>query len=297
MRYGVRQIGLAVVVIILASVSSPAADMEREIRARLLGAWVITGVETYSDCRGMYTNNRINGSLVKSGGAHRFQIGELAKVDKINVHRSRVDVLLSVPEPLLVPYEDGPFTLYNEVPCRIELEVELSRQTVKKKDSAEVERTLEAILERHNRLEQAEQSPSWNRRQMASYPDDYDTVLREHAVWQANRINESIQARIDEAVEETSRVVNRVSSDPDYLAGFAVGVEEARATELVDCRSLMAVRFLPAQRPSSGNDEQARARDRGRRGNRDGKNLVFGLEMAQRLPACFVPIPELPLQG
>lgn len=296
MRNCLRRTGLGMLVMTMASVVSPAADMEQEIRARLLGAWVVADVETYSDCSGKYTNNRINGGLVKSRGSHRFEAGELAKVDKINVHRSRVDVLLSVREPLLVSYVDGPFTLYNEVSCKVELEVEISRQTVKTKNSAEVVRTLEAILARHSRLEQAEASSSWNRREMESYPDDYDTTLREHEIWQAQQINASIQARIDQAAEETSQAVDRVSSDPDYLAGFALGIENARAVDLADCRALMTVRFLPPPRPSSGDEAQARARDRGLRGTRDGTNLVFGVKLARRLPGCFVPIPELPAQ-
>lgn len=289
----VRWAGLGVVVLAMGVALSPAADMDREIQSRFLGAWVITGLETYSDCRGRYTNNRINGRLVKSRGVHRFEVGELVKVDKIDVHRSRVDVLLSVHEPLLVSHAEGPFTLYDEVDCRIELEVELPRQMVKKKDSEAVVKTLAAVLERYSRLAEAEGSSSWNQREMDSYPDDYGSTLREFEIWQAHQINESIQARIDQAEEETARAVDRVSSDPDYLEGFAVGVEEARAVSLRDCPALMAVRFLPALRPSSGDDAEARSEDRGRRGFRDGTNLVFGLELTRRLPACFVPIPAL----
>ncbi len=294
MKIQIWRIGLGLSILFLGSISSPVADMEPEIRARLLGAWVITHIETYSDCRGKYTNNRINGNLVKSGGSYRFQVGELGKVEKIHLHRSRIDVLLSIPEKILAPYGDGPFTLYRELRCRVELEVELPRQMVKKKDSAEVVRMLGALFEGHSRRDQAEESSSWNQREMEPYPDDYDLTLQRHEIWQAEQLNASIQARIDQAVEETSQVVNRVNSDPDYLAGFGVGVEEARAVDLENCPALMAVRFMSPPRPSSGDDAHARAEDRGRQGARDGTNLVFGVELIRRLPACFVPIPELP---
>lgn len=92
--------------------TTPAADLEQELRGRWLGAWVVTTVDTYSNCQGLATNNRIHGELVHGQGQHRFDRGELARVEKVDAKRSRVDLHLLLSEPLLVAYQEGPFTLY-----------------------------------------------------------------------------------------------------------------------------------------------------------------------------------------
>ena len=43
-----------------------------------------------------------------------FAQGELAKVDKINLKRARIDLYLSLGEPVLASHMDGPFELYDE---------------------------------------------------------------------------------------------------------------------------------------------------------------------------------------
>ena len=108
-----------------------AGGIEKDINKRWLGAWVVTRSEMYSDCNAVYTQNRINGSLVSGRGARRFQPGELAKVTKVDAGRHRIDVRISLVEPVLLTYREGPFTLYDEASCRVELEVEVSRDQVK----------------------------------------------------------------------------------------------------------------------------------------------------------------------
>ena len=69
------------------------------------------------------------GNLVTGGGHWRFQPGELAKLDKVDVNRSRIDLHLSLSEPMLVPWQEGPFTLYRESACKVELEIAVPRES------------------------------------------------------------------------------------------------------------------------------------------------------------------------
>jgi hypothetical protein len=260
-----------------------AGELEKNVKARWLGAWIVINVESYSDCGGMYTNNRVNGTLVKSKGDHGFEPGELAKIDKIDVKRSRVDVLATVSEPLLLPYPEGPFTLYREARCKIEFEVMLLRDAVKNKNVDAVDGALAAILERHATLAQASDSDSWNGREMEHYPEDYELTLAKVAVWKAEQTNLKVEKKLGTALEETTRLGDRVNGDAVYLAGFARGVETARSNRPSDCPAMLAIDLRP------GSDEQA-----SERGFRDGQNLVHGLELLRRLPECYVPVPELP---
>jgi len=277
--------------------ASLAGSIENTMKSRWLGAWVVTTVDTYSDCSGMYTNNRINGNLVKSKGARRFYTGELAKVDKVDMKRSRLDVMLTLNEPILVPYHEGPFTLYREAWCKIEFEVEVPRQIVKSRDADRVEADVLNIVERYASEREAVASETWNQREREPYPEDYERTLAELEVWRANQTNLAIQAKLDHATDETTRLVDRMAGDLNYLAGFAHGVELARAKDLGYCSQLMATSLDLQYTPRP--EELGAAGDhpmlyRQFKGYKDGMLLVFGLEMMRGLPNCFVPVPELP---
>ena len=121
---------LVPVLLLSVAVPATAGDFQRTLQGDWLGAWVVVRGESYSDCNGGYTRNRINGTLVKGSAAWRFAPGELAKLDKVDLKRSRLDLSLTFDEPFLVSYQDGPFTLYREARCRVELEVEIDRKSV-----------------------------------------------------------------------------------------------------------------------------------------------------------------------
>ena len=275
-----KRILLVLVILSLIPAAASAGDLQKALKSRWLGAWVVTNVESYSDCSGMHTNNRINGNLVKSNGRYNFQAGELAKLEKVDAKRSRLDLMLSFQEPLLVPMQDGPFTLYNEVSCRIELEVELPRQLVKTKDVAAIEEFLGLVVERHANVNSAQDSSAWNMREIESYPEDYEVTLAEHAVWKANQYNAMVESKLEIALEETSRIPDRVQNEPDYMTHFLNGVRLARDNHLNSCEKMMGYTF------------NGRIGDTSDPAWRDGKNLVYGLEMIRQLPRCFVPVPE-----
>ncbi len=273
---------LVLVILSLVPAAASAGELQKALKSRWLGAWVVTSVEAYSDCSGMHTNNRINGNLVKSQGRFSFQAGELAKLEKVDAHRSRLDLMLSFQEPLLVARQDGPFTLYNEATCRIELEVELPRELVKSKDVAAIEEFLSLVVERHTNVNSAQGSSTWNMREIEPFPEDYEVTLAEHAVWKATQYNAMVEAKLEIAMQETSRIPDKVQTEPEYMTHFVSGVRTARENRLGSCEQMMGYMF------------------RGRTGDtsdpawRDGRNLVYGLELIRELPQCFVPVPDPP---
>jgi len=272
-----------------------AGELERDLKSRWLGAWVVTSVETYSDCSGNYTNNRVNGKLVKSSGSQRFFFGELAKVEKINAKKSRIDVHLALAEPLLLSYQEGPFTLYREAHCRVELEVVVPREVVREKDVSRIDASLRLVLERYATESAAMSSPLLNGREREPYPEDYDQTLAELEAWRAEQTNAAVRAQLDRAREETSRLADRLSSDPDYLAGFGKGVEDARALDLRACSTMLGLDLEPKRRRVERTEKaEDTSAARESRGFEDGRKLVLGLELMRRLPSCFVALPGRP---
>jgi hypothetical protein len=283
---------------VLASGAAEAGQLQKALKGDWLGAWVVTRTEASSDCGGAYTDNRVNGTLVKSSGAWRFQAGELAKLDKVDLKRSRMDLLLTLQEPFLVPYQDGPFTLYREAWCQVELEIEIPRELVKGKDEDAIEQAMLAVLERYATEDEAIASGDYNGREREDYPDDYETTLARHAVWQAEQVNAAVQDRLDHAVFETARLTDRVDRNPVYLQGFAEGVTAARGVNLEACPNLLSLDLGEIRRQAA----RAKAREAGLSaewisGYEDGKVLVYGLEMIRNLPACRVPVPALDEPG
>jgi hypothetical protein len=290
-----KRFAILIVIVMIFPVSTLASKLEQNLKSRWLGAWVVTTVETHSDCNGYYTANRVNGRLVNSRGGHRFEKGELAKVVRVDAKRRRVDLLLSLPEPLLRSYNDGPFTLYEEVTCRMELEVEIPREMVKSKDASSIDRTLAPLLERFATLEQAEQSRRWNGREREDYPHDYQQTLAEHAIWKAEQQNTLVRSRIDEALQVTEEITARVSSDSPYLSGFSLGVEVARNMEVGQCSQLLSIDLSPPKRRATRvSNQDSEMPPRVARGYEDGRRLVLGLEMISGLPECYVPVPDQP---
>src|SRR5213594_3347074 len=264
-----RHVFVTAILLIVAATSVPVAagELERTLESRWRGAWVLTAVDTFSDCAGTHTNNRVNGTLVSSRGRIRFRPGELAQVGKVDLKRSRLDILVGVPEPILVSFRDGPFTLYNETRCLIELDVELPRSLVSNDDANGIDAAIAPVLKRFTNQDEALQA------------------------------NAAIQARIDKALEETARLTDRVTSDPDYLKGFAAGVEAMRAVDLGQCGELMSRDFTnvaPAPKQIAVASFAGEAAGRYTRGFQDGQRLVYGLECLRRLPQCMVPVPPAP---
>ena len=296
MRMKLRTIGL-VLGMALGFLSLPAfaGKTEDMLETRWRGAWVVTTADVYSECSGGYTDNDVNGGLIRSKGRFRFQAGELAQVKDLDLEHSGVVLSLSLPEPLLISYQDGPFTLYREARCLVSLDMELPRQMVSHKDLGAIEGEINQVVTRFTRQDEAMRSRDWNRRKCDPYPDDYDRTLAKHAAWKAQQTNDAIQARIDQSSEESSRITDRVSSNPDYLKGFASGIEAVRSIDLSTCDELLARSFQNiVPRPPQMATLLGGAVAEFQRGYQDGGKLVFALESLRRLQGCMVEVPEVP---
>lgn len=291
-----KRYALIALALLICPALAHAGKLENTLQRRWLGAWVVTTVETYSDCGNAYTANRLNGRLVSSRGRNSFERGELAKLERVDVKRSRLDILMTLRVPLLVPRQEGPFTLYDERECRVEMEVALPRELVKSRDVAGIETILSAVVHRHASESEARGSRAWNGRERQDYPDDYELTLAKLEIWRAEQTNLRVQERLDLTFEETTRLTDRLSSDASYLAGLARGIEAGKAVKLAGCRSLMTVNLTGPKKPPVAEANQTNYQSRSDRGYQDGRTLILSLELLRRLPECFVEVPELPRQ-
>jgi hypothetical protein len=268
-----------------------ADDLERALEARLRGAWAIATVEVYSDCAGTYTNNHVTAGGVASRGDRRFAPGELAKVDKLSLKRSGLDLFLTLAAPVLRPRLEGPFQLFDERECKVQLMFELDRRLVASEDTAGVLAAVDAVLETAPSLDAAQGAERWNRRERESYPEDYELTLARYEAWKAEQANLAVAARSEQALADALRDLERVHRDPPYADGFAAGVEAMRAWAETDCASLVIASFSSA--------EQGPPKERGpdrawTLGFHDGQELAFNLRLVDRLRGCFVPVPPVP---
>jgi hypothetical protein len=87
-------------------------------------------------------------------------------------------------------------------------------------------------------------------------------------------------------------VTDRIRRNPDYLDGFAVGVELLRSIAVTDCGSLLDASFTSFEkRPSSSDRAGAADKEAWDKGCADGQRLAFALHLLHHLPRCFVPVP------
>lgn len=256
-----------------------AAGLEDQLNARWRGGHVVTRLAIASSCDGFYNDNEVVGVRADSKARRRFAAGEAARVERIGVRRGRVDVFLDLTEGVLEEVRDGPFTLYEPRTCKAQLRVPVPDRW----SAEQAEARLGELLELHGSVREAEASPAWNRRRREPFPEGYEKTLAAYEVWKAAQKNAAIQARMDDAIEEASRIGERVHSDPEYLQGFAEGVDKVRDRYLGDCGSLAAGSFSPDSRGGKSSEWK--------RGYEDGQRLGWNLALLRRLKECFVPAP------
>lgn len=253
------------------------ADVEGQLNARWRGGYAVARLPIASSCDDFYNDNDVVGSRAESKSRRRFAAGELVRVERIGVHRGRIDLFLDLTEDVLEEVHDGPFTLYEPRTCKIQLRVPVPDRW----SGEQIETRLGELLELHGSDREAEASPLWNQRRREPFPEGYEKTLVAYEVWKANQKNAAVQARMDAAIEEASRITDRVHSDPEYLKGFADGMQRGRDRHLGDCPSLASASFYP---DSKGSGEW-------KRGYEDGQRLGWNLELLRRLKGCFVPVP------
>ena len=272
-----------------------AGSFENDLRARWRGAWVVVETEAYSSCASGYSENRIHEMLVHGSG-ERFKAGELARVEAVQVRKKSVELRVSFTAMHLLPYQDGPFDLYSPRHCRVQLQVGVSKETIKGKDVDGVDAVLLGVVERHATEDGARASQSWNRRADDEYPADYPLTLARHAAWQAEQLNLTVTAKKELALDEAGKVTARIRSDPPYLEGFASGAMRMRQWKTIECGELIAKPF-PKVRHSVPEEHEGDGHESWREGFEDGQLIVYSVLMIERLPTCYVEVPEVPAES
>jgi len=283
-----RQAIAAIVLI----VGSPLAyaDLEDQLQARWSGAWLIVNGELYSNCNGTTTDNYINGDLISGRGLRQFPAGELARITKVNVRRRRVDLTLALEEPVLMEHRDGPFTLYTEASCRVELIVDFADQRTKDLGIEEIEAQFGLWIDRYARRADAEQSDRWNQRERRDYPEDYELTLAEYRSWKVEQHNSLVSARIDESIGESRRLLAAVRTDADFGAGLSEGIVAMRAKFGSDCAQLVA------STPDTYRQAAEAPSELWADGYQTGQHLAYHIELGRALEGCYLTPDDLPVE-
>jgi len=265
-----------------------ASALEDTLEHQLVGAWAISTVEMRSDCSGIYNNNEVHAAGVSAKASHLFQPGEMVRISKINLKSSRIDLFLKLAEPILQPHMDGPFELFDQHSCKVQLIIPLSRSMIRAKNLDGIRAEVDRVLHVHSSRQAAADDPLWNHRQRADYPENYDETLYQHAVWKAEQVNMEISDRIARAEQDAVRVLDRVRSNRSYTAGFAAGIQSMRRWDERDCDDLLRVSLTTVCRKPEHSGKEYEE------GFKDGEELAFDLLLAEGLAQCFVPPPPRP---
>lgn len=273
-----------------AASAGAASELDDRLNQRLRGAWAVLEVEVYSGCAGTYSDNVVGDSGVAGKAPYRFEAGELVKIDKVNAKRERVDLLLTLAVPLRTSRMDGPFELFDDRECRVQLIVPIPREQLRASDDGSIVTRIEELTTLYPSLDEARDSDAWNGREMQPLPADYDRTLQRHAVWKAEQTNAAVLEAARRAVADAAGVVDDLSDDEDYLAGFAAGAEKMSSFSTTECSLLLATVFS-SHDTNAPKDKPKRWRD----GWRDGQELIFNVLLADRLQACLVAVPPGPV--
>ena len=274
----------------MAAAVSSASELGSRLDRELKGGWGVLELEVYSACGGTYSDNEVGSAGVASKARNRFAAGELVKIDDVKVKRQRVDLFLTLDAPLRVSRMDGPFELFDQRSCRVQLMVYVPRELVK---SANLDALLTEV-KKHVTLyasrDDAELSGDWNGRSMEPLPDDYEETVQRHAAWKAEQTNAAVRDGIDHALSEAAEAVEDLDDDADYLAGFAEGAEKMSDLTVTNCDSLVNLSFT-SYRKNADSEKSRGWKD----GWNDGQKIVFHVLLADRLRSCLVPVPAPPL--
>lgn len=275
-----RSLALTAFVLALTSVPPVRADAEGDLRARWAGATVLTKLPVFSECTDHFTDNTVPANGVPRGDGLRFGAGEIATVDKIDVTWTRIDVSIGFLEPYRVTWKDGPYTLYDQRRCRVQLKLELPRDV--RKDAGKAGAAIAALLEVHPNAAEARRAAAFNGRRVEAYPPNWERTRAEYEVWHAARVNSAIQERIDTLLREAQDVVDRGRDDEAYQRCFGKGARGRSYQSFSSCESLLTTYYV-----SSGSCENQRGYD-------DGGRLAWTVGMVRALTACLVPAAPPP---
>ena len=265
------------------------------IENRWLDAWVVTSADTYSECNGFYTDNRLRGDQVSSHGRIDVPIGTPAHVDMVTLSASEAVFSMTMSQKLLVTREHRDFTLQAEARCQVDLKVMLPPGMKGEQDILGIEALVQPAMKRYPTEDAAVLAAGFLPQDDPAYASAHQTAIARQQEFESRQTAEAIDARMSQWVSQTQRIQGRISNDPDYLAGFARGVEAGRATALTKCEQLATAEpaMLPMSGPSAATFASKGSRQKAwSRGYEDGIQLTHGLEAIRILPQCVPGTPS-----
>jgi hypothetical protein len=249
------------------------ADVESDLRAELVGRYALAKGELVSECTEHFTDMKVVGGRFTGGTGVRFARGELLRIDKVSVGAmAGLDVNLTLVEPFLLSFEDGPFRVYDERRCRVQLNFEVGREV--RKDVQKSLGAVVAVLDLFDDAGAAKQA-GWNRRKVEPYPQDWEKTKREYAAWKLTQVNAAVRAKTASVLDEARRVLAYMPGDDDYLLAFAAGAR-ARSDSWSTCEAMLDATFY-----SSGSGGKSS------RGWADGQHVAWANHLAQELQECY----------
>ena len=268
--------------------AAAAAGAERALRAAWVGRHVVLRTAALSNCAERYTNNRLRGTQPSSGGRHRFDPGEVGRVDNLHLQRARVDLLLTLVEPLRVELRDGPFQLFEQLECRVELEVPAPREAVRRGAVERLDGLLADVVEPAGDRAAAEASPLWNRRRVEPLPEDHEERLAAYQAWKQEQLYLALRGRLAEALERASDIAAGTDRGVAYAQGLVAGARDYDADRLYSapCVELPGTRFSGGWGKPPDDLEEEDERD-WKDGYEDGQRLRFEVALARRLERCL----------
>lgn len=286
-----RRIGAAAALACAALAAAPvvAGDRtENELRARWVGRHAVLRTEVLSDCDERYTNNRLRGTLPSSSGHHRFDPGELGRIDNLHLRRGRLDLLVTLLEPLRVELRDGPFQLFELRECRVELRIPAPRSAVRQDDVERLGELLAGTVEGHPDADAALASPLWNARRVEPLPADHEERLAAYHAWKEEQLYLALRDRLAEALDRAGDIAARADRGVAYARGLALGARDFEPGWLFSsaCDELPDARFN-ARRETPPEELEGREEREWRDGYEDGQRLRFELALARRLERCL----------
>lgn len=282
---------LGTVALLAAPVIAQAAVVEprpETFASRWTGAWVVTGQPVSSECNGIYTNNQVAGGRVIGRGHQRFESGVVGHVDAVLVSASKVTLSVTLSERLYVTRPMREFTLTDTASCQVDLKFMVPPGMGTEGDLIALETLVSPVVERHSGEVQAILASGFLPYEGPEAAAVQRDAIAAHREWKAAETQQAVDARMAAWSAQTARLSSSIENDPDYLAGFARGVEEGRASSVKSCEELARTSPAPYWPAASG---AALAAKGGRqkawaRGYQDGVRLTQGLEAMKLIPAC-----------
>lgn len=277
----VRALWIGIGALMIAAWLLPAradADVESDLQASFAGRYALVRGSLVSECTDHFTNLQVAAGRIAGGTGTRFESGELVYIDKVSIGLlTGLDVNLTINEPFLLSWEDGPFTVYDQRRCRAQLNFEVGRDV--RRDRAKARAAIEGVLEVFDSEPAARHGQSWNGRRVKPYPKDWERTRVEYEKYRMARRNELVRQKTEDVLHQANQVLTYMKTDEEYLLSFGAGAE-ARSDYWSDCDSMLSATFSTS---GSGKNYQGYA---------DGQKVAWATHLAEALQDCYITPPR-----